>query len=291
MKKWFRKLFAVALLTSLLVNYTLSATASALAQSSASQWPDSHLEAIKVVAKYFNWGDTVTPLLHSYGYIPSVPREEWRGFPASEKIHFAYIAAERAKPNRGGSKLLALLSQDLAQKFESVRSAPVLDPFLSQRLVTRSIKFINPPRRTGELKPLPKGVAKAIDKLAEYFYAANRFGTPESILMKHFKLTSEQANEAWSRGQSYAEAFKLALSDYVSKEKWRDVVVSLAYNVSHSYVAAKDEPAIKPYLQRQAPSVTKRFAKRIAVQTPLLTERVDEINKAKEEGLKKALKR
>lgn len=248
MKKWLNKLTTLALIVSLLVGYPLSASTFAFAQLAPARQSDEHGKAIAALAEYFGAsGDAVTRSLDSYGYKPPVPLPTWQRFPVIKKLEYACAAAETADPNGGGDRLLALLSQNLAQQYESVRHTPELRSFVGSQQTTRRIEFKNPPPGTIQVRPLPKKITRAIDKIAEYT-AASPIGDPQSILVKHFDLTREQAYDVLRQSNSHAEAFKLALNNHVPKERRRVVIAKLANDVSQHYESVHYEPALKSYL-------------------------------------------
>ncbi len=163
-------------------------------------------EALRVVAQTTVSGvDRIDPLLRQSGHLPAVPEAIWRHFPPVRKLEAAYLAAERMAPG-GGERMLALLSREMAQRFEAVRYEPALREYMDR---PASPVGYRPQAVDPVSVRLPARATAAIDALAKYAEGGALGGT-RGILQHYFDLpptkvyeilrTSGNATEALRRG-------------------------------------------------------------------------------------------
>src|SRR5271168_279093 len=82
-------------------------------------------QAIEKIAEFVSagQGDAIDAQLNQIGFHPpsNIPEGEWRNFPTVRKLDTAFLMAEQNAPKQGGGRMLALLSQSLAQQYQPLR--------------------------------------------------------------------------------------------------------------------------------------------------------------------------
>jgi hypothetical protein len=205
-----------------------------------------HAAALSTLAEYmFGRVDLAHTLLMNHGYTPAMDQVTWRQFPSVRKLETAYIAAEKADPGRGGERLLALLSADLARHYESVRSEPTLQPYLRKSVPVLPLHFANPDHSLPRPN-LAKSVEAAIDTISLYC-GHGPAGAPQFILRTYFNIQEDTAYRLLRESNSNAEALKRAMT-YVPEQERDPLLRKLTSTIAKKYEAARYEPALLPFM-------------------------------------------
>ncbi len=242
-----KKSLSAALILPLLFLLTFLFSTSTPGQNKAVSLTPEQSKAVSTLSNYLTKQvDVADKLLSKYDYKPPVATDIWRQYPAIKKIETAYLAAEAAEPNAGGSKLLALLSRDLAQQYEPIHTEPSLRQYLDLEASPADIRFASPKTTASPIKMKPE-LRQAIGKIADYCGRGGQLGSPQLVLQEYFGLKEELAYQVLNESATHTEAFQRALSHVSSQQ--RDVTIRrLAENVAAQYEAAKYEVSLKPYL-------------------------------------------
>lgn len=188
--------------------------------------------------------DRVGQMLKDYGYQPA-NEAAWQRLPAIRQLEAAYLAFEVASPRTGGGQFLAMLSSDLARRYQAVRYETALEPYLANARPSPLT-----PTGPAQLPPLaerpPPQVAAAIEKIAQYC-EGNAFGGTHGVLTSHFGLRPSEAYEILRSAESNAEALTRGLSR-VAPEARHQAMASVVSDIDFAYgPAAKAETSFDPF--------------------------------------------
>ena len=251
MSRKLRQFVASLLLLSLLLMYVplVSAAGGALGDHGTSA--QQRKAAIQTVAEFLSGRtDLSGKLLRKFCYEPSVAPQTWQGFPAIRKLATAYEAAEAANPGVGGDKLLALLSQSLAQQYEAARYERSLSTYLKMRVNRqRCLEFRNVEKRVF-LSGLPSEARNAITTIADYS-TRGPLGSPQAVirflLRDNAHFTEADADGFLCQSDTVADAM-LRVASFDSPQVLDARLRELASKVIIHYEAARYEPSLQPYL-------------------------------------------
>jgi hypothetical protein len=201
-----------------------------------------HRRAVVAVADYVSVSSGLTDrLLKSYGYTPPTGAADWRRAAPIRKLQLAYVAASNADKVHGGDRLLALLAQDLAQRYDSVQHGPLASYVSRPRY---SVHFANP----AVLPPiidLPPAARSALRAAAEY---CTQGLNPARILVEDLGVpTDDEAQDLLARSNTIEDAFTEALSRHDSAEQ-RKHVAAIAKRLDEKYGTAQYDRRLAPYL-------------------------------------------
>ncbi len=149
--------------------------------------PANRASSLNHLAHYVSASSDATARLRAVGYSHSEFDDKvWRSLTADEQISAAYMSAEKAAPG-GGERMLAMMSRNLAQDYESVAFHPNLSEFVRRgNSISGQIAFArlatDPKTAAAQVGPEARA---AIGKLS-YFCE----GGIRSALTNHFGLSS-----------------------------------------------------------------------------------------------------
>jgi hypothetical protein len=251
MSRKLRQFIASLLLLSFLLMYVplVSAVGGSLGDHGTSA--QQRKAAMKAVAEFLTGRtDLSGKMLQKFCYEPSIALLTWQGFPAIRKIATAYEAAEAANPGIGGDKLLALLSQSLAQQYEAARYERSLSSYLKMRVnKQRCLEFRNEEKRVF-LSDLPYETRNAITTIADYS-TRGPLGSPQSVirflLRDNPNYTESDADGFLCQSDTVADAMLRAAS-FVPAQVLDARLRELTSRLIPHYEAARYEPSLKPYM-------------------------------------------
>jgi hypothetical protein len=205
--------------------------------------PGAEANALRTLSEYLVGSyDAAGKLLKKYDYVPPPAIAQfWHRYPAIKKLEYAYLAAETATPGTGGDKLLALLTQDLAEQYESVRRHKSLSYYAETKLVIEPPPFKNPSPIPDRINLAAK-VTTALDALSNYC-VRGPLGSPQRVLVKYFNLSESDAYQVLAQSDTYSEAFKRAMNR-VSAEQQLNTLKTLTSNLVVYYEALTHEPSL-----------------------------------------------
>jgi hypothetical protein len=208
-----------------------------------------HHAALQAIADHLSHitVDKTTPVLQSVGFDPATVNG-WKAMPALRKLETAYLAAEAKNPGRGGSQLLAIMSQHLAQEYEGAKHHPKLQPYLSVQ-APQQIGFATPVMK----RPPPK-TARSILVLTDYL-DGNAMGGSLGIIRDYLQLPPDQAAEILRTSATDAQAIIRAIN-YVPEAERKPRLEALVYDLDRTYEAARHDPNLdvfRPHKYRETP--------------------------------------
>lgn len=249
MSKQIRKFVVLLLLLSvLLVQMPLMLTANGRqAEFAASAQQRAAIEAL---AEYMSGHtDWTGKMLQKYCYEPSVSPTNWQHFPAVRKLVIAYEAAEAASPGIGGDKLLALLSQAMAQRYEAARREKSLRQYLQMSVNESScVEFRNVEKRV-YFSDLPHDVKNALRTIAEYS-TGGPLGSPEAVIRTFLEgnpnFKADDAAGFLCQSESNADAFIRAFS-FVPQHEQEAKLKAVQARLAVHNEAVRLEATLKSY--------------------------------------------
>jgi hypothetical protein len=214
----------------------------AAAESNPTQQPLTPAEkaAIERVAAHASSGaDNVGQMLNGIGYSPDIPG--FKAFPAVRKIEAAYLAAEQGTPG-SGKLVIALLSKQIGNKYESARQDPTLKLFAALSADPTQLKFVD---ATSRPKPGPQ-VTSAIATLADYA-EGNALGGSQAVLRDYFGLSSDRVYDILRNSESTADAITKGIN-WVPESQRRRKLSDLVAEIDRAYDgAAMMEASLNEY--------------------------------------------
>jgi hypothetical protein len=220
-------------------------------QAQAADQPVSprHREAISTIAQYYSGSvDRADRLLRSMGYEPSLPPTVWRAFPPLRKVETAYLAAALADPAEGGDRLLALLSQSLALRYDAANDEKALVPYLEKDVDPFDLKF-KTPKATATPEQLPTAVREAIATISDYCSSGM---SARHVLTADFKVSTDEAYDILRSSASIEEALARGVSRLPETERGA-AIGNVAQRLSKRYEAASYERSFHPFAPNLRP--------------------------------------
>ncbi len=235
-------------------------------------------EVFKSLAKYTSGAyDKTSQFLKTQGYQPPVYlQKEWNQYPAVRKIEMAYEAAENGS-KEGGKKFLALLSKDLAQKYEAVNYEEKLKPIINGELKTTQIEFKHP-NKYGNIE-LPNQIKKQILSISKYTEVGALGGT-RGVLKHKFGLQDEQVYDILRNSNSSEEALQKGLSQSKVPPSHEERLRNISGDLQKNYEGARKDPALNEVThqktndnkgsdnQRSRKKVTSDFSQKTQIPNP-----------------------
>jgi hypothetical protein len=208
--------------------------------------------AIETVAAHASSGpDNIGQMLNGIGYNPDIPG--FKAFPVVRKIEAAYLAAEQGTPG-SGQLVIALLSKQIGNKYESARQDPTLRRYAALSADPTQLKFVE---ATSRPKPGPQ-VTKAVATLADYA-DGNALGGPQGVLRDYFGLPADRVYDILRNSDSTAAAITKGIN-WVPESQRRRKLSDLVAEIDRAYDgAAMTEASLNEY--RPKPTETKVPAK------------------------------
>jgi len=210
------------------------------AQRTQRPHPPVQSAAIERLAAYASSGpDNVGQMLNNIGFRPSVPG--FKAFPAVRKIESAYFAAEEGEKGTG-ELVLALLSKQVCENYESAREDPTLKQYAVLSADPSRLHFATPPSN-----PMPgPEVRSAITTLADYS-DGNALGGPQGVLRDYFGLSPNRVYEILRTSDSTAAAIAQGLNWVPESERHRKLA-DLVAEIDRAYDgAAMKEVSLDEY--------------------------------------------
>lgn len=204
--------------------------------------------AIERVAAHASSGSgNFAQVLNSIGYSPDIPG--FKAFPIVRKIESAYLAAEQGAPG-SGKQVIALLSKQITDKYESARQDPTLKAYASLPADPTQLKYVE---ATSRPRPSPQ-ITSAISTLADYA-DGNALGGPQGVLRDYFGLSSDQVYTILRGSDSTADAITKGIN-WVPESQRRRRLSDLVADIDRAYDgAAMMEASLNEY--RPKPGATK----------------------------------
>jgi len=161
---------------------------------------------LESISKYTSGKYDKTPqLLKKYNYEPpAYLKREWKSYPAVRKLEMAYEAAENAKKG-SGKKLLAMLSKDLAQRYEAFNYEPAIRGTTPKVQDAGKINFKNP-KTFGKVE-LPTSMKRQIMTISKYTDAGALGGT-RGVLKYKFGLGDDEVYKILRSSDSSQQALE-----------------------------------------------------------------------------------
>jgi hypothetical protein len=208
--------------------------------------------AIEIVAAHSSSGpDNIGQMLNGIGYSPDIPG--FKAFPVVRKIEAAYLAAEQGKPG-SGKLVIALLSKQIGNKYESARQDPTLKFYAALPADPTQLKFVEAISRP---RPGPQ-VTTAIATLADYS-DGNALGGPQGVLRDYFGLPADRVYDILRSSDSTADAITKGIN-WVPESQRHRRLSDLVAEIDRAYDgAAMMEASLNEY--RPKPPETKAQAK------------------------------
>jgi hypothetical protein len=199
-------------------------------------------EAFKSLAKYTSGAfDKTSQILENQGYRPpAYLQNEWKQFPAIRKIEMAYEAAENAS-KEGGQKFLALLSKNLAQKYEAVNHEESLKSITQGDLKPEKLEFKHP--STYRNVKLPKSVEKQIMSISKYTEVGALGGT-RGVLKYQFGLSDDAVYDILRSSNSSKEALEKGLSKSKVPPSHQERLRNVSKTLQKNYEGARNDKAL-----------------------------------------------
>lgn len=201
-------------------------------------------DALSVVTSYTTEDTSIIDsMVEKSGLHAGLKPGDWHGLPAIHKVEFAYRAAEKARPGRGGQEFLALLSRQLAQMHEAIIHEPLLSGLKSVQ-VDPPLPFEAPaPRYPGQV---PDAARNAITRIAGYTTGGTESAFQWLTSPYGFGLPADEAYEILASSRSHKEAFISALASR-PEHMHRAVLSRLAVDLRTRYEAARYESLLDPF--------------------------------------------
>ncbi len=217
-----------------------------------SQVSHNNSEAIELLAGLCNSGvDKTSSMLEEIGFVvPSNLKSEWKAFPAIRKIETAYFAAESIS-KKNGQQMLALMSQNLAQQYESIHFEPALKDFLKEKMSYRSLQFGTLIVDVGE-SPLDIKLKNAISSICKYS-DANLLGGAQGILKHKFGLSDEVLYDVLRKARSNTDALAIGLSKSKVPPSFQERLKGIVKEITSSYEAARYDKDLLKVLNKDTP--------------------------------------
>lgn len=199
-------------------------------------------EVFKSLAKYTSGAyDKTTQFLKKQGYQPpAYLQKEWKQYPAVRKIEMAYEAAENGS-KKGGKKFLAMLSKDLAQRYEAVNHEDKLKPMIDEKVKSNKIKFKHP-KKYGNIK-LPNQIKKQILSISKYTEVGALGGT-RGVLKHKFGLPDEKVYDILKNSNSSKEALEKGLSQSKVPPSHQERLRNVSRDLQKNYEGARKDKAL-----------------------------------------------
>ncbi|MDX2070252.1 MAG: hypothetical protein SFV55_17625 [Haliscomenobacter sp.] len=200
-------------------------------------------ETINAVAKYAQaGGDRTIQLLQSYGYSPPVQlQNEWVRYPSVRKITMAYQAAEAASPGNG-EKLLAMLSKDMAQKYQGILSEKPLAKFFGN-ISTEISKITFKTALASSNVNLADDIKKSIMAISKYTESGALGGT-RGILKFHFEIHDDNLFDILNKSKTHTEALEKGISLAKSPPPPQERLKNVTQQLYKCYEGARTDKAL-----------------------------------------------
>jgi hypothetical protein len=238
MKKLY--LFSILGLCFLLISFLSKA------QTASSDNKKQVFAAIDVMAKYtYEQTGYLDVELERLGFKPpvNISSSEWNRYPVVRKLEWAYLSAEtRAKGN--GDKMLALLSKNLAQQYESVPENVSLKYFYNIQAGGK-ISF-------GSISALPEvssvsaEVKKAILAISGYV-DSDALGGLSNILIDHLNVEPDAAFDIIRKSKNTKEALLKGISTYSDVAVQKAKITNVVQELNLVYESSRFEHAFQPF--------------------------------------------
>ncbi len=194
-------------------------------------------EVLESISKYTSGvSDKTTQLLKKQGYTPPVYlSREFKQYPAIRKLEMAYKAAENAKKNNG-KKFLALLSKDLAQRYEGAKYEKPLKDIILKEVKPQKIKFKHS-KKLDKIN-LPKEIKHQIFSISKYTERGALGGT-RGVLKHKFGLHDADVYDILRSSKSSKEAIEIGLSKSKTPPSHRERIRHLSTELQKNYEGAR----------------------------------------------------
>ena len=195
-------------------------------------------QVFKSIAKYTSGiSDKTTQFLKKQGYNPpAYLKKEFNQYPAIRKIEMAYEAAENKKKGKGGKRFLAMLSKDLAQRYEGANHEEALKGPINEKVKSKKIKFKHP-KSYGKIS-LPKQVKSQIFSISKYTERGALGGT-RGVLKHKFGLLDNEVYDILRSSKSSNEALERGLSKSKTPPSHRDRIRNVSRELQKNYEGAR----------------------------------------------------
>ncbi|MGB0524770.1 MAG: hypothetical protein ACPGJS_17485 [Flammeovirgaceae bacterium] len=218
--------------------------------------------AVQSIARYTTPSvDRTSQLLASYGYQPpAYLKNEWRSFPAIRKIEMAYEAAEAvpAQRGKGGERLLALMSQDLARKYNGARAEAPLKNLIAKPLGDRKISFTHP-SSYGQVN-LPKHIKTQITTISKYT-ESGALGGNRGVLKYYMGLTDNLVYDILRNSKSSKDAIERGLKKAKVPPTQEQRIKNMGDALQNKYEAARHDADLNNITKKATQSSTKPSVK------------------------------
>ncbi|WP_153798515.1 hypothetical protein [Foetidibacter luteolus] len=238
MRALFQKFFLTTL-SILLLNVVFS-------QNSSQRNDKNVSKAFETISKYtYNQSNIIDDELQRIGFIPpnNISRNEWNKFPTIRKIEWAYLSAEKAHPS-GGEKMLAILSQSLAQQYESIGYSPEIKKLLGLPK-TKKISFASI-TTIPSTSNLPVDFKKAIATISKYT-DGDALGGLNNILTSYFDISESEAFEIQRNSRTQQEALEKGISKFEDANVQRNKIKNVVSELHKTYESSRYESSLEPF--------------------------------------------
>lgn len=204
-------------------------------------------EVIKSIAKYTSGGaDKTVQMLEKYGYAPpAYLQSEWQQYPPVRKIEMAYQAAETAEKG-GGQKLLALLSKDLAQRYEAVNYESCLK--FDENITNSKVNFQHP-NKYGKVE-LSSNLKKQILTISKYTESGALGGT-RGVLKHKFGLLDDEVYDILRNSKSSQEAMEMGLSKSSVPPSHEERLRNVCNDIQEKYEGARQDKVMNEVTNKE----------------------------------------
>ncbi|WP_221393464.1 hypothetical protein [Dyadobacter sp. NIV53] len=199
--------------------------------------------SIESIAKYTNLGsDRTASLLAEIGFNPPENLKlKWDRFPAVRKIETAYLAVD----GNSGERMLALLANNLAQRYESVRYEHTLTTLLDKFSFNteEKILFKNLSSIESSNIPISSSVREPIMAITKYS-DARALGGSTGILKNYFNLTDKKVYDILRSSSDNYDALIKGINSASIPPSQRDRLIKIVKELQKSYQAAQTDAAL-----------------------------------------------
>jgi len=160
--------------------------------------------------------DHADQMLREYGYKPA-NEANWKQYPVIRKLEAGYLAARTNNSPESGDYFLALLAQDMARRYQSVRVDENLKPYLKMKVSPDGLTF-SPPTTPHDpaTAVLPEPARKAVQSLAK-FCDGNALGGARGFLTNYLGLSEDDAYGILRSSSTNEEAIQRGMAASVKQ--------------------------------------------------------------------------
>lgn len=239
----------------------------AIAQPNANSVSENSQALVKIAQHLSQDGtvDRTNILLNQLGYTKPANINDiaWEKFPAIRKLETAFLSASQRGNALQGQRFLAMLSQALAMKYESVNYDKELVPFLKVE-TSASIQFDNSVFRDNNLNvnfdaaTVPLKERNAISRISKYT-SSGALGGTHSVMLDYLNLPEAKVynilRNSVDEHAAILEAARTAGEPPPLKSRLQNIIADLGT----VYESVGEDPILSKYATKQE-SVVKEYS-------------------------------